>query len=168
MERMDLVLWKDRGVYGICEDVKWDVFEDCVDEWGIENQRIHPSSSEAVGRWEKRSEESEGLPWKMPEIRYKLIATGKIKERLIEICGSEDKVMELQNINELFVSWGYSASRNPDLTLGQQIEYLRLVIKGLGDVSGLTLRNYQATEELARYLWLSSLRERIAELEERV
>jgi hypothetical protein len=61
---------------------------------------------------------------------------------LIEIRGSKEKVMELQNINEVFISWGYSASRNPDLTLGPQIEYMELVIEALGDVSGLMLRNY--------------------------
>ena len=61
---------------------------------------------------------------------------------MIEIRGSKEKVMELQNINEVFISWGYSASRNPGLTLSPQIEYMKLVIEALGDVSGLMLRNY--------------------------
>ena len=73
MERTDLVMWKDRGIFGVCGDMRCDVLEDCLDEWDIENQRIGSSLSdvgvEVVKTWGNPSGERTGLPWKMPEIR---------------------------------------------------------------------------------------------------
>ena len=155
MDVLEMKLWRDWGLIGVCEGIDWDVFEECAEERRIEGGVC--TSDVSVG---ERREEKGALPWKAPEIRYKMVTTAQMKRRLTEICGSEEKLAKLKKIALPGNPWERTlGDREPDLSVKQQVEYLKFVLERLKDVS--RLETSRGNGEWARYFWLRNLKERL-------
>lgn len=97
----DLIIQRDDGQYDWCAPVARKSFEDT---------------------WAENHTASEGF--EMPTILFKTITTAPVKERLLEICGSEDGFQKLMGLHWRFVK-GTTEYSGP-LDLSQQIAFFRL------------------------------------------